>query len=139
MPRLDIYHQQVRTALEKDGWKITHDPFPITIGKKRLYADLGAETLFSAEREQQKIVVEVKSFIGRSIVKDLQQALGQFVLYERILATRHPERMLYLAVDTHAAEEIFDVELGQILLDSGSIKVIVFDAEKEIITAWLPR
>ena len=139
MPRLDIYHQQVKNALEKDGWKITHDPFPMTIGKKRLYADLGAETLLSAEREQRKIVVEVKSFVGLSIVKDLEQALGQFVLYEKVLALKEPERILYLAVNTRVAEEIFSVEIGQILLDSGAIKVIVFDAEKEVITSWLPH
>lgn len=139
MPRLDIYHQQVRNALEKDDWKITHDPFPMTIGKKRLYADLGAETLLSAEKEQRKIVVEVKSFVGLSIVKDLEQALGQFVLYEKVLALKEPERVLYLAVNTRVAKEIFSVEIGEILLDSGAIKVIVFDAEKEVITSWLPH
>ncbi|MFN4254686.1 MAG: element excision factor XisH family protein [Saprospiraceae bacterium] len=25
----DIFHQEVREALEKDGWTITHDPVPI--------------------------------------------------------------------------------------------------------------
>ncbi len=44
MPRLDIHHKTVRNALEKDGWVITHDPFLLQIGKKRLFADLGAET-----------------------------------------------------------------------------------------------
>jgi len=43
MPRLDIHHKTVRNALEKDGWVITHDPFLLQIGKKRLFADLGAE------------------------------------------------------------------------------------------------
>ncbi|TYQ30005.1 hypothetical protein PseudUWO310_11325 [Pseudanabaena sp. UWO310] len=47
----DIYHNTVRIALEKDGWTITHDPFPLQIGKKRLSADLGAERLISAEKE----------------------------------------------------------------------------------------
>ena len=35
----------VKSALQKDGWVITHDPFPLQIGKKRLSADLGAEYL----------------------------------------------------------------------------------------------
>jgi hypothetical protein len=48
----------------------------LQIGKKRLSADLGAERLISAEKGIQKIVVEVKSFVGQSDVKDLEQAFG---------------------------------------------------------------
>nr|WP_253188246.1 XisH family protein [Leptolyngbya sp. 'hensonii'] len=85
MPAKDIYHDTVKRALQKGGWTITHDPFPLQIGKKRLSADLGTERLISAERGLQKIVVEVKSFVGQSDVKDLEQALGQYVLYRQSL------------------------------------------------------
>ncbi|MBJ6609929.1 MAG: XisH family protein [Candidatus Thiothrix moscowensis] len=139
MPRLDIYHDQVKRALEKDGWLITHDPFPLTMGKKRMFADLGAETLLSAEKEQTKIVVEIKSFTGVSVIKDLEQALGQYTLYQRILEVKEPERILYLAVTTRVAREVFEVELGQLLLDTGSVRILVFDAEQEVITQWLPN
>ena len=27
----DLYHENVRKALETDGWTITHDPYPIKI------------------------------------------------------------------------------------------------------------
>ncbi len=27
----DFYHENVRKALEKDGWRITHDPYHIEI------------------------------------------------------------------------------------------------------------
>jgi hypothetical protein len=57
----------------------------LQIGKKRLSADLGAERLISAEKGIPKIVVEVKSFFEQSDVKDLEQALGQYVLYRQIL------------------------------------------------------
>ena len=43
MPAKDIYHNTVRTALEKDGWTITNDPLPLKIGKRTLSVDLGAE------------------------------------------------------------------------------------------------
>jgi hypothetical protein len=33
MPRHDIYHDQVRHALIKDGWTITHDPFTMAFGQ----------------------------------------------------------------------------------------------------------
>jgi hypothetical protein len=81
MPSLDIYHDTVKRALQKEHWTITHDPFILQIGRQRLFADLGAERLISAERNQQKIAVEIKSFVGTSDVRDLEQALGQYMLY----------------------------------------------------------
>jgi hypothetical protein len=77
MPKLDLYHTTVKQALLKDGWTITHDPYRLSIGEKRLYADLGADRVIAANRGQQKIVVEVKSFLGVSDIKDLEPALGQ--------------------------------------------------------------
>jgi len=78
MPKLDIYHDTVKRALEKDNWTITHDPFFMKIGERKLYADLGAARLISAEKGHEKIVVEIKSFIGKSDVNDLENAIGQF-------------------------------------------------------------
>lgn len=54
MPRLDLYHHAVKRALQKDHWTITHDPFLLQIGTKRLFADLGAECLISAEKGLKK-------------------------------------------------------------------------------------
>ena len=109
MSARDIYHDTVKLALEKDGWAITHDPFPLRIGKKRLSADLGAERLISAEKELRKIVVEVKSFVGQSDVKDLQQALGQYVLYRQILNEMKVERVLYLAISQPTFNSVFGI------------------------------
>lgn len=82
MPARDIYHSTVRTALIKDGWTVTHDPFRIRLSRGRnLFVDLGAEQMLAAERETEKIAVEIKSFTRPSEMKDLEDALGQFVLY----------------------------------------------------------
>lgn len=134
----DIYHDAVKRALKKEGWKITHDPFPLKIGKKRLSVDLGAERLISAENEARKIVVEVKSFVGQSDVKDLEQALGQYVLYRQILDEMGVDRILYLAVSQVVFNAVFTIELGQILLRNQVIKLIVFDDESEAIVEWIP-
>jgi hypothetical protein len=139
VPARDIYHSTVKTALEKDGWTITHDPFPLQIGKKRLSADLGAERLISAEKGIQKIVVEVKSFVGQSDVKDLEQALGQYILYRQILNETKIERDLYLAVSRLTFNSIFTIQLGQMLLTNQIIKLIVFDDESEVIVQWIPN
>lgn len=95
MAARDLYHYCVRTALESDGWTITDDPLRIKVGLRQALVDIGAERLLSAERGEQKIAVEIKSFLSPSRVKDLEMALGQFILYEDILARTHPERLLY--------------------------------------------
>ena len=138
MPAKDIYHDTVKRALQKDGWIITHDPFPLQIGRKRLSADLGAERLINAEKGTQKIVVEVKSFVGRSDVKDLEQALGQYILYRQVLNEMRIDRSLYLAIFQPIFNSVFTIELGQVLLKNQIIKLIVFDDKSEAIVQWIP-
>ena len=81
----DIYHETVKTALIKDGWTITSDPLSLAVGERTVYVDLGSEKLFAAEKDQLRIAVEVKSFIRPSPVQDLENALGQYVLYRGLL------------------------------------------------------
>ncbi|WP_333244178.1 MULTISPECIES: element excision factor XisH family protein [unclassified Microcoleus] len=94
----DIYHYQVRTALEKDGWIITDDPLTLQFGSRGVFVDLGAKKLLAAEREGQRIAVEIKSFVGKSLVKDWENAIGQYTLYLKIISKKEPERTLYLAI-----------------------------------------
>ena len=72
----DKYHDLVRDALEKDGWTITDDPLRIQVEERTIKIDLGAEKLIAAEKEGQKIAVEIKSFIGHSVVTDFYLAIG---------------------------------------------------------------
>jgi hypothetical protein len=137
MSSRDIYHNTVKIALQKDGWTITHDPFPLQIGNKRLSADLGAERLISAEKGTEKIVVEVKSFVSASDVKDLEQALGQYILYKQILNEIGEQRDLYLAISQPAYQSVFTIEIGQILIKNQIIKLIVFNDISEEIIQWI--
>ena len=66
MPAKDVFHDAVRIGLEKEGWVITDDPLRIEVGDVEMYIDLGAEQVLAAEREGEKIAVEIKSFIGTS-------------------------------------------------------------------------
>ena len=38
----DKFHDNVRKALEKDGWTITEDPYFLMVGRRRGFIDLGA-------------------------------------------------------------------------------------------------
>jgi hypothetical protein len=71
----DLFHDAVRNALIKDGWQITEDPLFLKIGGVELYIDLGAEKLIAAERKNEKIAAEIKSFINPSSLTDFHLAI----------------------------------------------------------------
>ena len=63
----DLFHHAVKTALEKDGWTITDDPFKLVLGADaEFFIDLAAERLIVATKENEKIAVEIKSFLEPS-------------------------------------------------------------------------
>jgi XisH protein len=137
MPAKDIYHNTVKNALIKDGWQITHDPLLIRLTKKKLYVDLGAERLIAAEKNTEKIAIEVKSFTRPSDMKDLEEALGQFVLYAQLLKRYEPDRTLYLAVSDSVGKTVFDEEAGLILLEDKILRLLTFDPLQEEIVKWI--
>ncbi|BAZ31769.1 XisH protein [Cylindrospermum sp. NIES-4074] len=62
MSARNLFHIAVRNALQKEDWIITHDPLEIQFEEVRLKIDLGAERLIAAEKADEKIAVEIKSF-----------------------------------------------------------------------------
>src|SRR5437016_10627530 len=107
MPALDRYHESVRRALVKDGWKITHDPLTLIVGLDRVHLDLGAERVLAAEKGIRKIAVEIKTFAGASLVADLEDAVGQYVIYRIALRHAQPDRELFMAVPQAIVENQF--------------------------------
>lgn len=139
MPARDIYHNAVVHALTADGWKITDDPLVVSYGGKDLYVDLGAEEVtIAAEKEGQKIAVEVKSFLGLSPIRDLEEAVGQYDVYRSILLETEPDRLLQLAIPQRAYEGIFTQQFGQVILNRLQLRLIVFDEHRERIVKWIP-
>lgn len=141
MPARDIYHRAVKAALIADGWTITHDPYRVEFGGKDVYIDLGAERdaadpVLAAERGTTRIAVEIKTFTGPSVIADLEQAIGQYLLYRSWMSRTEPERLLYLAVDTEAALGVFEQEFGRIIADDLQIRLVVVDTAVERIVTW---
>ena len=124
-------------ALEKDGWTITNDPLTLKVGGRLAYVDLGAEKLLAAEKEGRRIAVEVKSFIGSSPVQDLEQALGQYIMYSQILEQQNSGLLLYLAITENVFLDFFSEELPQLMVKLNSVKLLVFDPEKAEILRWI--
>ena len=137
MPAKDIFHDTVKIGLEKEGWEITSDPLYLDFGGVEIYIDLAAEKLIAAEREGEKIAIEVKSFIGSSAISEFHKALGQFINYRTALSQKEPERIMYLAVPNITYETFFKLELIQLVIKVQNIKLIVYNPNKEEIEQWI--
>ncbi|MGH9842020.1 MAG: element excision factor XisH family protein [Blastocatellia bacterium] len=140
MAAKDIYHNHVKTALDKDGWTITHDPLTIALEGTRdnLFVDLGAERLIAAEKASRKIAVEVKSFVSGSKMTDLENALGQFTLYDDVLSENEPDRTLYLAIREDVFTTIINQAYWELLLRKNRLRLLIFDDVKQEVVRWIP-
>jgi hypothetical protein len=148
MPQRDTVHDIVKQALIKDGWEITDDPYVISYGERFLFVDLGAVEgftrgpfegqVFGVQREGRRLTVEVKEFRGKSAIADLEQAIGQYVLYRLLLDKVDPEREMYLAITDVAFDEIFSEPIGELVIDSLPLQLLVVDFEREEVKQWIP-
>ncbi len=133
MAAKDRFHNIVKIALEKEGWKITHDPLTLKVDAVTdLHIDLGAEML-GAERENEKIAIEIKSFLGQSAINDFHAAVGQFINYRYALADLEPDRKLYLAISLATYEKVFVRRFIQSVIERAQISLIIYDTEQEVI------
>ena len=139
MPARDRYHDQVKNALIKDGWTITDDPLHVKWGKKDMYVDLGAERLLAAEKGHRKIAVEVKSFLGHSEMADLEQAIGQYTVYDDVFSGPNPTVTYSSPSTKRFTDNLFVEPIGELLLESQRIRLIVFDPHTETIRLWIPQ
>lgn len=128
----------MKAALVKEGWTITHDPYTLPSGRRNLYVDLGAERLIAAERGGERIAIEIKSFLRDSEVADLEDALGQFVLYRSALRRHEPGRRLILAVPIDAFESVWSDDVGRDVVEDEKVPLLVFSPNEEVIARWMP-
>lgn len=136
MSAKDAYHTAVKVALEKDGWTITHDPLIMALSSGRLEIDLGAERLIAAQRDEEHIAVEIKSFLAPSPTSEFHVALGQFLNYRVVLKLKEPKRVLFLAISQTVYESFFSDGLAQLSVDEYDVKLLIFDPEQEEIVQW---
>ncbi|WP_392533135.1 element excision factor XisH family protein [Nostoc sp. C117] len=136
MSAKDAFHTVVKTALEKEGWLITHYPYTLQAGTLELYIDLGAEKIIAAEKQGQKIAVEIKSFLSPSKITELYAALGQFIIYRIALQKQEANRTLYLAVPSTVYNEFFILPFIQSVIQSNQLCLLIYNIEQEAIAQW---
>ena len=133
----DIYHNAVRIALQKDGWKITHDPLRVETDGFNLLIDLGAtRRLVGAYRNGEKIAVEIKSFASPSGISQFHTALGQFLNYRDVLGDEEPDRKLHLAIPADAYLTTFKIPFVARAVQKYDLAIVVYHPIQEVILSW---
>ena len=131
MPAKDTYHNAVKNALIKDGWTITADPYPLEYEDVELYPDLAIEKLISEDQKQRKIIIEIKSFIRPSLMKDFQNALGQYIVYRDLIQLAQDEyQEIYLAIKDEIYETFFQRKSIKAVVKLNQIALVIIDTQK---------
>ncbi|MBN4005979.1 XisH family protein [Nostoc sp. LPT] len=137
MPAKDVYHDAVKNALIKDGWIITADPYPIKYEEVKLFADLAGEKTIAASREGKQIVIEIKSFLSRSPMRDFETALGQYLIYKAFLSLEYPEKQLYLAIGEIIYEDFFQKVAIKLILTKYQVSLLAVNMNHQEIVKWI--
>ena len=132
----DKYHQAVKTALIKAGWDVTHDPLRLQIEGIPVLIDLGAERLIAAERNQEKIAIEIKTFAGNSDINDFHVALGQYLNYQVFLQEVEPNRTLFIAVPEDTWFNFFQTRVIQKICQQYQLRFLVYNSLLEEVILW---
>lgn len=133
----DKFHQEVRSALEQEGWKITDDPLYLKVGSIPVHIDLGAEMIFGAEKNGEKIAVEIKTFGMPSFVTALHEAVGKYIVYREALKQIKSERELYLAMPFKVYRAYAREPIVSSIFAEYHFKLILYRAKPEKIVSWI--
>jgi hypothetical protein len=138
VPAKDTIHEVVKEAIIRDGWEITDDPYVISYGERFLFVDLGASSFIGVKQGNKQIAIEIKEFRSQSQVNDLEQSIGQYILYRLLLHQVDPKRDLYLAISQATYSEIFSEPIGKLVIEQLLLNLIIVDLKKKEISQWIP-
>ncbi|NEP58845.1 MAG: fatty-acid synthase [Symploca sp. SIO2G7] len=98
---------------------------------------MGAEKFFTAEKEGQKIAVEVKDFDAVSVISELEKTMGQLQLYQWALESQEPELQLFLAISQEIYIKHFQKPIFQLVVQRNKINLLVYEPNQEVILQWI--
>jgi XisH protein len=133
----DKFHQEVKNALANDGWKVTHDPLYLKVGRIPVHIDLGAEKIIGAERDGEQIAVEIKTFGIASFITALYEAVGKYIVYREALLLRKSERILYLAIPNNVYEAFGEEEIVTSVFEKYDFKILLYEPTTGTIVSWI--
>jgi len=133
----DLIHDAVSNALTNDDWEITDEPYRLDYKNFTLKPDLAVERFSEDGGTLVRLIIEVKSFVGDSFVRELQQAIGQYTMYRDAIAMNNLDYDLYLAISEQAFIAHFHKSGTQFAVEQYQLKLLVVDVAKEKIVGWI--
>jgi XisH protein len=135
----DIFHEIVKESLIAEGWEITHDSYRLLteLLKDALNVDIAAQKLIIATKQTEKIAVEVKSFLGDSLIYDFHAALGQLLIYQVNIELQEPDRKLYLAIPEAVYERMTQQRIFEVVAERFQVSFLIYDPILKQITKWI--
>ena len=70
-------------------------------------------------------------------MRDLQEAVGQFVVYRALLSRAEPDRLLFLGVPTRVYDSVLSEPLGQLVAADVRLRILVFDEQQQKVVRWI--
>lgn len=105
--------------------------------KDALTIDIGAEKLIIAEKGIEKIAVEVKSFLGDSLIYDFHGALGQLLVYKVNLEIQEPERELFLAIPAAVYERMTQQRIFEVVAERYDVNFLIYEPIEKKVVSWV--
>ncbi|MFN0175655.1 MAG: element excision factor XisH family protein [Saprospiraceae bacterium] len=133
----DKFHQEVRNALEHEGWRITADPLYLKVGSIPIHIDLGAERLIGAEKDGEQIAVEIKTFGRTSFITAFHEAVGKYIVYREALSQTKSNRTLFLAMPADVYSEFSTEQLVQQVFEKYEFKILLYEPDQQSISSWI--
>lgn len=135
----DKFHSLVRNALESEGWTVTNDPLTLKIGTIQVQIDLGAERVIAAQKDGEKIAVEIKTFGSTSFITAfaLYEAIGKYIVYRNVLETLDAERTLFLAVPNAVHKRFFEESILLRIMKKEKLNLLIYDEQQKNISEWI--
>ncbi len=134
----DLIHNAVKNALQKDGWLITDDPLYLVFeDDDNISIDLGAENQILAEKDTERIAVEIKTFNQPSLMYEFHKAIGQYFNYQTaLMEALETDRQLYVAVPDTIYNRLMAHRIIRRSIERMNMLFILVDIKKEIIVSW---
>ena len=107
------------------------------IGKVQVQIDLGAERLIAAEKGEERIAIEIKTFGNVSFITALYEAIGKYIVYRNVLSLSQSDRTLFLAIPENIYNRFFDEKVIRKTIEDEKIKLVVYNQLTQTITQWV--
>jgi len=99
--------------------------------------DLGAERIIIAEKGNEKIAVEIKTFSNLSFITAFYEAIGKYIVYRKALELNQDARPLYLAIPEGIFKDFDEEPLVLSVFADEHVRVIIYNPAAKTIVQWI--